>query len=1059
MFTAFKLARTAKKLRSGDEKLQEQALGALSRMEDPRALEMMIGALRSPGGKVRRTAAQHLSQLPGEHVTSQLIKLLGDQDEGSRNAAATLLSSRRNPDTQRVIRNHLLSHKPHLQFAVIDLLEMWKTPESIDLLIEGLSHRNAEVGTKAFSALVRLSTYSSNRRVKATLLQLEPERLIQELLTALKDSGHTRSAALRWINDWDDLMGTLSQMRHPHASELLVGALCSPSPKLRYAASEQLTKLSGVNVTSVLIPLLVDKDPGTRSAAIALLIQGTPLETLRILREHLNGGGPQLQVAIIDALSDWKTTEATNLLIEGLAHKNAEVRTRVFSVLIRASTDRPNEQVKTALLLLGPERLMQELGAMLKGTGHTYSAAVKWINDWHDPMGPLARIGDPRSLELMIRTLQAPLPQLRDSASDHLSQLPGEHVSSALVELLIDNDPETRSIASAILYRREIRSTLRIVRDKFLSGESDLQFKIIDLLSAWKQPEATDLMIEGLAHRNSEVRARVFSALVRASTDRPNKHVEAALLQLGPDRLMQELESMLKGSEQTYTAAVQWVIGLDDPSSNDLLLRTLSLAKRGMRMEVVQALSRRDDPRVKNALAGVVLSLDHENVRMAAWNALERMDPGMLWTCVAAAIKGRAHSTAPLKWLIHQLGRIADPTALMYLRSVIDHADPLIRRAAVDQYEALGDHRSIEPLIAVLHDRDPGIRSEAACILCRIKDPKAVYSALRWGLLTDQKATELVVPDRGLELTALHSLLTDRNGLVRKRALERIVDSSEARAIHILVEATSNEDPKIRINAVLFLLRAAWIDGNVEQKRASISALNELSQELTRPVIVFALRNNDSAGGVNWMRAAALNWLSHRWDGKLFTPLSAIVKSRNHHERASALRIMVDSKDPQCVPILRQALSEQFGTIRKAALAVLKLLPDDALLNAVNPHTIGTDSPVGPKLIHRLGAITDPKGAGLLIQALDHSDEEIRFAAAKALSARNDPRTKDPAVIKRTTVVLQDRKEAERLRSLNRELAERMKEREEAEFQQRLKQRFNSSAGWSSGSSDKSVMN
>lgn len=523
---------------------------------------------------------------------------------------------------------------------------------------------------------------------------------------------------------------------------------------------------------------------------------------------------------------------------------------------------------------------------------------------WEEALGTLSRMEDPRALEMMLGLLRSPAAKLRHTASQHLSQLPGEHVTHALIELLVDQDAGTRSSAANALGLREITGALPTIRERLTNGEPQLQVAIIDLLWTWTKAEAIDLLIEALDHGNDEVRTRAFDTLIRSSTYRPNERVKAALLQLGPGRLTKELGTMLKGSGQTYSAAILWLIGWDEAQGTDLLLGTLSQVGKGMRLEVVRSLADRNDPRVKDALVEVVLSLEPEVARAAAWNALERIDHWLLWTHVKSAFNGTERSVAALKWMVSHLGGLATPTALAHLRAALNHPDPSIRLAVVDQYNTLGDDRSIDPLIKALDDGDQQIGLAAARVLCSIKDEKAVRYALRWGLINNRDVKTLMVKYPDLELAVLRSLLTDDDGLVRMRALSRISTCST----------------------------------------------------------------------------------------------------------------------------------------RETAFEALRSMPDEAILSAIAHHGIMLDIWPAPWFIERLGSMKDPRSIDPLIQALNHPRQEFRFAAAKALSSRSDPRTKEPGISKRITELMKESEDRERRRKLNRRFER-------------------SSAPWSRGSSDKSVMN
>ena len=89
---------------SADWKKREAAAKSLAEIDDKKAIEALLGALKDPAYEVRRAAAKGLGQLKAREAIEPLIELLGDESSSVRQYAASGLSSLGDRSWRQVVR-------------------------------------------------------------------------------------------------------------------------------------------------------------------------------------------------------------------------------------------------------------------------------------------------------------------------------------------------------------------------------------------------------------------------------------------------------------------------------------------------------------------------------------------------------------------------------------------------------------------------------------------------------------------------------------------------------------------------------------------------------------------------------------------------------------------------------------------------------------------------------------------------------------------------------------------------------------------------------------------
>ena len=167
------------------------------------------------------------------------------------------------------------------------------------------------------------------------------------------------------------------------------------------------------------------------------------------------------------------------------------------------------------------------------------------------------------------------------------------------------------------------------------------------------------------------------------------------------------------------------------------------------------------------------------------------------------------------------LGRIRDARAVEPLLAMMKNKDPDVRMTAAEALGETKDVRAVEPLIALLKDGATGVRWQSARALAKIGDRRAVppliaalngrYEDLRWEAtyaLSQIKDTLAVEP--------LIALLKDPNRDIRKSAITVLGSIRDPRAVPPFIALLKDRDPDIR---------ATIVDNILRNDRRSVEAL------------------------------------------------------------------------------------------------------------------------------------------------------------------------------------------------------------------------------------------
>jgi HEAT repeat protein len=567
----------------------------------------------------------------------------------------------------------------------------------------------------------------------------------------------------------------------------------------------------------------------------------------------------------------------------------------------------------------------------------------------------------------------------RQQSAERLARVETPEAAQRLRLLADDLDPGVRATAVRALARRGDEAALTTAARWVLSGNPLDRAAGLDALRAARSlPPAARTALER-AMSDADPAVKLTALEVLADKDpRPSLAAVAGALEdsAAPVRLQ----------------AVRLLADTHDPRAALVLLNHTGDADRSVRREAISALGALGDERVVPALLRL-LDAPMDDLRRAAIGALTSLRaPAAVPALIALARRRPADLvTRHAQWA---LGEIATPEAVSALVALL--GEPPASDELRDALVRAGP-RAVALLVREL-ESDPGVATEAAALLGRIGDRRAVGPLL--ALLRRRNQTEPAVL-RSLAALApreavapLVSIAADPARELRRLALEALLAAADPRSEVVLDRALGDPEPGV-------VARAARLAGRLRARghTAQLVALLAHPDGVVRAEAIAAL---GAVGGVEactaLARAAAVTndprlgeALEASAEPACVPPILAVLRSgRAQPALVRGLAAAGGAAQNEVVGRLLEALAGEPAAAELAAdaLAAAKLSHRQAaeVLGAFG----GVPAPVRARLCPAL-ALTGAGRARLVAVVGDRTeDDEVRAAAAWALAGATE---------------------------------------------------------------------
>ena len=963
-----------------------------------KTFDILIKALQNEDEMVRRQALIALGKIKDDRAVEHIAKLLSDDDPGVKFYIPVSLDLIGGEKIIEPLHLALKDEMSQIRMSSADIIGRLKDQTAIPLLIERLADDNTYVKANATDALMKIGipaipTLVEVIQQKAENVNLNPSDLIGDKIGNKYKKELSKRTGLQV-----SIASILGNMKDASAIKPLLDAMKTQA--VPGATEDEKTFATSVR-TGAITALSIIGAPAVEGL-IAILENKTESEIAR--------------VSSASALGTIADKRAVLPLINTLKDENKNIRSisaislgtlkdkRALSPLIEALNDNDIVTKTSSAISLGlmvDKTATQPLLKILTNKKEREKVRTTALDS-------LGLIKDPVTLEPILKILidEYEKDGIRKSASTALRLMENPYPSEALIALLKGDMvyaifmPEKGTVSNWL--KKEGDKDL--VKNMTPLAEISEGIRKQEMLSP-----ASGNLIKIYTKNGESAEAGALIGLI-SYKDKDIKEEERssvrnmASLALGKVKGDNAIPALTKSLDDDKNGAVRKnsassLREIENAKARPALIKALGGDDSGVvRSECAYALGIGG---LKNAENGpnLIKALQKDNYESArvksAWSLGELVDKRavdpMIKLMVEGRKKGEKEAPAVITEMITALDKIAGP-AVDPLLSVLKNKDinEVLRGYSARILGLIQSPNAVEQLINALKDESVVVRSESAKAL---------------GLINDRRAVEPLI-----------SVLNNPDEWIttRSNAIVALGVIQDERAVMPLIDALKSEVMAIRDNAVTAL-------GTIKDKRATplliqmlenpkeddatrantVTALASIADPTAIPAILNALKD----GNITIRQNAVIAVGSLAVVGSVDT-LIGIVKNVNELTalRASAAESLGSIGDKRALAVLTERLAdpnESDAVWIKAGTAVGKLKAP-TISAWVEQRARDTWEPVTVRIagLAALSGTGSEKDYAILVEMIDSPTLEIRAGAAVAL-ANTGRKSATPLIIKK----------------------------------------------------------
>ncbi|MBM3175921.1 MAG: hypothetical protein FJZ93_09440, partial [Chloroflexi bacterium] len=369
-----------------------------------------------------------------------------------------------------------------------------------------------------------------------------------------------------------------------------------------------------------------------------------------------------------------------------------------------------------------------------------------------DAAWALGRVGKEWAVAPLIGTLEDPSPDVRQRAAWALGQIKDKRASYPLIRVFNDQDRSVAEEAAQAIAHLGEPAVEPLIRTLSAPREQARRMAIL-ALSRIGTP-SIGLLIEALRDKEENTQKGALEAIARIG-----------------DSAIESLRTAVKEKRMGIAESAVEALGrIGGERAAEALIEMLATADYAVREDLISALVVAGKP----AVEPLIEALGDERVDEAAVEVLHRMagdsvmQDQMIDSLVRALPSGR-----PSRKVKETLQRIKSP-AVEPLLLALNHNDGRVRGEAADVLGRIGDERAIRPLIDRLGDTDKVVWEKAAKALGTFGDDK-IEKPLREALYQGARLNTTLIEPIGATRTEaakriLNILLEEKDREIRVRA-------------------------------------------------------------------------------------------------------------------------------------------------------------------------------------------------------------------------------------------------------------------------------------------------
>ena len=575
-------------MRHGNTTVCAQVATLLQFTDEPRAVDLLLLAIKDPRAPVRRAAALSLKWVPdlrridglyaalhdrdtdirrialrglegemGDRMLNEMNAMRNDPDPAMRRLALARLAEFNDPRVTAILRQ--LAQQPDCPLSVLVRLAAMGDPPAIPPLIRALRPPTAAEAAETAPGLTTPA--------KALAFMGEPAR------APLLAAAHDADPAIR-----AGAVHALGMTGDPRALASPRNALRDPDPRVRRATAVGLEMSADVRGVPALIAALRDNDTTVRQAGIRALGATRDPKIIDPLLRLLRDPAPLVRAEAVRALAAFRDQRVIDAMQDLLLDFEPNVRTA-----------------------------LAEGGA------------------WAD---------DPIGMGILAKLLPDGNKKVRDAASYTLRKLPDPRAASVVIPLVNAPDASTRRAAVSALEGRTDAGTIDALVSALFDEESEVHKLASQHLETLLTAEALPEALRAARQQNADARFWAVRCLGAAGS--------AAL---------EPLRGFAEDLDSQVRVAVAHSLGLmRDGRAVPLLLGLLDDPEIDVRIEAIGSLGNLKDARGAAKLIPFLESGDVHEVYAAAWSLAQIKDSRAIGP-LAACMENQSYRYSAMKAL------------------------------------------------------------------------------------------------------------------------------------------------------------------------------------------------------------------------------------------------------------------------------------------------------------------------------------------------------------------------------------------------------------------------
>jgi len=518
-------------MKSDDSSARRMAASMLSEKgDDPAAIDRLVQLLKDQNGGVRDASQDALMIIGGRTTVERVAPLVGVIDPGLRNAAIDIL--RKVGDDGIDVLHHLaVDENNDIRLFVLDILGTIGNPESVDVLIGGLTDADPNIRNAAIVSLGLLGDPKAFEHIKPliddeewirfsaieALSQIPNENIAAFLLEQLSRWSHddlTVSALLETIGKIrpKQCVGALIQMlenANAYIETELVKAL------LKILSPDEVSSLPAKDadtIKSIINMHLGDVDEELLAEMLEVLPRIGDSSSVQAMIELARGTDPDTHPekyqAIKKSLCRIRDTKAMIELLDSedklrilaadvLAQTADEEATARMSEMVFGATGYVKRALTDALASIGG-RALSDIFRRLLGDrdGHVVSSSLL----------ALGRGGDPKDIEVMEPCLSHRYPDVRATALTSVVMIGTEAAQQVFSRMTKDADPEKRILGLTGLDRMSSPALNSAVQDLLKDDSWEVRAAAVNVIRDKGLPITKDTLSSLLTDSHEQIR-------------------------------------------------------------------------------------------------------------------------------------------------------------------------------------------------------------------------------------------------------------------------------------------------------------------------------------------------------------------------------------------------------------------------------------------------------------------------------------------------------------------------------------------------------------------------